>query len=84
MKTMRQLCYEDRASKYDKTLWLNDVAFTTEVFLTLLDTNPGRCAATCSLDFTKPPTYYDPYALRDGSGVQLVTEKWPYSRSPLY
>ncbi|EEP81276.1 conserved hypothetical protein [Uncinocarpus reesii 1704] len=63
---------------FDKVLWLNDVVFTTTDVLNLLDTRGGDYAAACSLDFSKPPSYYDTFALRDSSGAKAVTPAWPY------
>ncbi|KAF1988232.1 glycosyltransferase family 69 protein [Aulographum hederae CBS 113979] len=67
--------------RFDKVLWLNDVVFTTEDVLTLLQTRDGEYAAACSLDFAKPPLYYDTFALRDSGGTKPVTQKWPYFNS---
>lgn len=49
--------------------------------LTLLNTNEGEYAAACSLDFSKAPSYYDTFALRDSEGYEHVTQTWPYFRS---
>ncbi|KAM3538802.1 hypothetical protein ARSEF1564_008279 [Beauveria bassiana] len=73
---------------FDKVLFLNDVVFTTEDIVTLMDTNDGAYAAACSLDFAKPPLYYDTFALRDAEGSAHIMQTWPYfkareSRSPL-
>lgn len=65
-------------TRFDKVLWLNDVVFNTEDILTLLSTNAGHYAAACSLDFSKPPAYYDTFALRDLSGSKTVSLQWPY------
>jgi hypothetical protein len=70
--------YENAAERFDKVLWLNDVVFTTEDVVTLLATNGGEYAAACSLDFAKPPSYYDTFALRDISGAEAITLTWPY------
>ena len=53
-----------------------------------MDTNDGDYAAACSLDFSKPPLYYDTFALRDAEGSPHIMQTWPYfkargSRSPL-
>lgn len=45
---------------------------------TLIGTRAGDYAAACSLDFSKPPLYYDTFALRDISGAKAVTQIWPY------
>ncbi|KAL6694867.1 glycosyltransferase family 69 protein [Trichoderma pleuroticola] len=63
---------------FDKVLFLNDVVFTVEDVLTLLDTNHGNYAAACSLDFAKPPLYYDTFALRDIEGRAHNMQTWPY------
>ncbi|KAI1959832.1 hypothetical protein LOZ58_004197 [Ophidiomyces ophidiicola] len=64
--------------RFDKVLWLNDVIFTTNDVLNLLNTRSGEYAAACSLDFSKPPHYYDTFALRDASGAKAITSTWPY------
>ncbi|KAH9222796.1 glycosyltransferase family 69 protein [Leptodontidium sp. 2 PMI_412] len=63
---------------FDKILWLNDVIFTTEDVTTLIATRDGNYAAACSLDFSKPPLYYDTFALRDVAGAKAVTQTWPF------
>ncbi|EED19751.1 polysaccharide export protein (CAP59), putative [Talaromyces stipitatus ATCC 10500] len=78
------LILEDLARQgivFDTILFLNDVVFTTEDVLTLLDTNGGSYAAACSLDFSKPPQYYDTFALRDSQGHEPLMQTWPYFRS---
>ena len=47
----------------------------------LLATRDGDYAAACSLDFAKPPHYYDTFALRDADGHEAVTSTFPYFRS---
>lgn len=47
----------------------------------LLNTNNGHYAAACSLDFSKPPLYYDTFALRDSDGHEHATQTWPFFRS---
>ncbi|KAF2803319.1 glycosyltransferase family 69 protein [Mytilinidion resinicola] len=68
----------DGLGRFDKVLWLNDVVFTTQDVLTLLSTNAGEYASACSIDFSKPPIYYDTFALRDISGAKTLTQTWPY------
>lgn len=46
----------------------------------LLDTNHGDYAAACSVDFSKPPNYYDTFALRDAAGHEAVSSTWPFFR----
>ena len=48
---------------------------------TLLATRDGDYAAACSIDFAKPPHYYDTFALRDSDGHEAVTSTFPYFRS---
>jgi Cryptococcal mannosyltransferase 1. len=52
-----------------------------EDIITLLKTNNGHYAAACSLDFSKPPLFYDTFALRDVHGHEHVTQTWPYFRA---
>lgn len=66
---------------FDTILFLNDVIFTAEDVLRLLDTNGGQYAAACSIDFARPPQFYDTFALRDSSGHEAVMQTWPYFRS---
>ncbi|CAL5871926.1 uncharacterized protein PFLUO_LOCUS6181 [Penicillium psychrofluorescens] len=66
---------------FDKVLFLNDVVFTPSDILELLNTNKGAYAAACSLDFSKPPDYYDTFALRDIDGHEAVMQQWPYFRA---
>lgn len=49
--------------------------------LKLLNTNGGEYAAACSLDFAKPPLYYDTFALRDIAGQPHAMQRWPYFES---
>ncbi|KAG5664129.1 hypothetical protein HG530_004957 [Fusarium avenaceum] len=70
-----------KGEHFDKVLFLNDVVFTTEDVLKLLSTNGGEYAAACSLDFSKPPEYYDTFALRDTSGQAHAMHSWPYFKS---
>jgi hypothetical protein len=53
----------------------------TDDFFTLMDTNDGEYAAVCSLDFSKPPQFYDTFALRDLEGHEPLMQTWPYFRS---
>ncbi|KAJ5089194.1 hypothetical protein N7532_007878 [Penicillium argentinense] len=68
---------------FDKILFLNDVVFTANDIFELLDTNDGDYAAACSLDFSKPPNYYDTFALRDASGHEAVMSTWPFFGDPV-
>lgn len=70
-----------QGEEFDTILFLNDVVFSTEDVLTLLDTNGGEYAAACSLDFSKPPAFYDTFALRDFTGHEAVMQTWPYFQS---
>ncbi|KGO45685.1 Mannosyltransferase 1, CMT1 [Penicillium expansum] len=66
---------------FDKILFLNDVVFTPNDVLGLLNTNDGEYAAACSLDFSKPPNHYDTFALRDSKGHEPIMQTWPYFSS---
>ena len=54
------------------------VTCQTEDVATLIATRDGDYAAACSLDFSKPPLYYDTFALRDISGAKAVSQTWPF------
>ncbi|TFA98528.1 hypothetical protein CCMA1212_009638 [Trichoderma ghanense] len=78
-RTIRDLVeLSEKGVTFDKVLFLNDVVFTIDDVLTLLDTNGGNYAAACSLDFSKPPLYYDTFALRDIEGYAHAMQTWPY------
>ena len=77
------LSLREKGMLFTKILFLNDVIFNIEDVLTLLETNNGRFAAACSLDFSKPPNIYDTFAIRDSSGHELMMQKWPYFRSAM-
>lgn len=62
-------------------LVLTDDSSQTNDVLTLLSTKNGHYAAACSLDFSKPPHYYDTFALRDSEGHEAVMQSWPYFRA---
>ncbi|KAJ5836501.1 Mannosyltransferase 1 CMT1, partial [Penicillium robsamsonii] len=66
---------------FEKILFLNDVVFTPNDVLRLLDTNDGEYGAACSLDFSKPPSFYDTFALRDSNGHEPIMQIWPYFSS---
>jgi hypothetical protein len=53
----------------------------TDDVLRLLNTNDGDYAAACSLDFSKPPQFYDTFALRDAEGHEMLMQTWPYFRA---
>ncbi|QIW95614.1 hypothetical protein AMS68_001132 [Peltaster fructicola] len=67
--------------KFDKIVFLNDVIFTTRDIQVLLDTRGGHYAAACAMDFSKPPGFYDTFALRDSQGHNKLMKQWPYFRS---
>ncbi|KAK4216799.1 hypothetical protein QBC37DRAFT_370686 [Rhypophila decipiens] len=72
-----------RASKRRLVRWLPtaliawsfiDALRTSDVH-NIINTNSGRYAAACSLelDFSKPPRYYDTFALSDAEGHETAT-----------
>ncbi|KAK3987236.1 cryptococcal mannosyltransferase 1-domain-containing protein [Cladorrhinum sp. PSN332] len=71
----------ENGTTFDHVLFLGDVVFSVPDILALLTTNSGHYAAACSLDFSKPPSFYDTFALRDSSGHEHATQTWPYFRS---
>lgn len=81
-KTIKDLVeLNDKGITFDKVLFLNDVIFSVDDVLTLMDTNGGDYGAACSLDFSKPPQYYDTFALRDSGGSPHLMQTWPYFRA---
>ncbi|KAF2626181.1 glycosyltransferase family 69 protein [Macroventuria anomochaeta] len=70
-----------QGERFDKVLFLNDVVFNTDDVFRLLNTNDGDFAAACSLDFSRPPQFYDTFALRDAEGHERLMQMWPYFRA---
>lgn len=79
MKPLEEERHKQR--DYSRIIWLNDVVFTPADVIELLNTREGDYAAACSLDFARPPDYYDTFALRDSEGYEAVTSTFPYFRS---
>ncbi|KAK1752194.1 cryptococcal mannosyltransferase 1-domain-containing protein [Echria macrotheca] len=71
----------ENGTTFDYVLFLGDVVFSVPDVIGLLNTNQGHYAAACSLDFSKPPLFYDTFALRDSKGHEHATQTWPYFRS---
>lgn len=80
LEPMREL--ERRGVSFDRLLWINDVVFSVEDFVTLLRTRSGDYAAACAMDFKYSSTYYDTFALRDRQGHKTVSNYWPWFLSP--
>lgn len=70
-----------QGEKFDKVLFVSDVVFTTKDVLNLFQTNDGKYAAACGLDFESPPAFYDTFALRDSAGEVPLMQTWPFFRS---
>ena len=66
---------------FDKILFLNDVVFTSRDIRRLISTRNGDYAAACALDFSKPPQFYDTFALRDSEGHAALMQTWPFFRA---
>ncbi|KAK3389646.1 cryptococcal mannosyltransferase 1-domain-containing protein [Podospora didyma] len=71
----------ENGTTFDYVLFLGDVVFSVSDVLALLNTNDGHYAAACSQDFSKPPQFYDTFALRDADGHEAASQTWPYFRS---
>lgn len=67
--------------KFSPTCSNNSSREQTEDVQKLLATRNGDYAAACSLDFAKPPAYYDTFALRDSAGYETVMPEFPYFRT---
>ncbi|KAF9888427.1 hypothetical protein FE257_008705 [Aspergillus nanangensis] len=79
LQPLHQLLLEGET--FDRVLFLNDVVFTKDDVINLISTNNGEYGAACSLDFSKPPLYYDTFALRDSQGHEHLMQSWPFFRS---
>lgn len=47
----------------------------------LLDTNGGKYAAACALDFNNTNQLFDTFAVRDSAGYEVMSKSWPFFRS---
>ncbi|KAF2758913.1 putative polysaccharide export protein [Pseudovirgaria hyperparasitica] len=72
---------EETGEQFDLVIHMNDVVFSTDDIFRLMQTNGGEYAAACALDFSKPPNFYDTFALRDSDGYETLMQTWPYFRS---
>lgn len=70
-----------KGEMFDRILFLNDVIYSTDDVLNLLQTRNGNYAAACTLDFELPPSFYDTFALRDSEGLPALMLTWPFFRS---
>jgi hypothetical protein len=59
----------------------DDGCHQTQDIIALINTNGGNYGAACALDFSKPPKYYDTFALRDSEGHEHAMQTWPYFRA---
>lgn len=73
--------HEQSGTTFDKILFLNDVVFTNNDVRNLVSTRGGKYAAACSLDFSRPPRFYDTFALRDSEGHDYLMPTWPFFRA---
>lgn len=75
------VCTTFYAFSFPNSLADVSVPFQTQDVERLLETRGGDYAAACSLDFSKPPAFYDTFALRDSDGHAALMQSWPYFRS---
>jgi hypothetical protein len=68
----------NRNQRFSKLLFLNDVVFSTQDALRLLQTNYGDYAAACALDFINPIKFYDTFATRDADGYSMGLPLYPF------
>ena len=71
----------EKGEKFDKIIFLNDVVFSSDDILNLLQTRNGQYATACTLDFETSPAVYDTFALRDSEGHLPLMQTWPFFRS---
>jgi hypothetical protein len=78
---------EDRDTRYDKLLYLNDVYFDPlDAVQLLFSTNIGDNGATqyraaCAVDFINPVKFYDSFATRDLQGYSMGLPFFPWFTS---
>ncbi|UJR38466.1 hypothetical protein I4U23_031134 [Adineta vaga] len=64
--------------RFSKVLFLNDIFFSSQDAVRLLQTNDGDYAAACALDFINPIKFYDTFATRDAAGYSMGLPLYPY------
>lgn len=64
--------------RFSKLLFLNDIIFSSQDVLRLLQTNHGDYAAVCALDFINPIKFYDTFATRDANGYSMGLPLYPF------
>ncbi|KAH6896399.1 cryptococcal mannosyltransferase 1-domain-containing protein, partial [Coprinopsis sp. MPI-PUGE-AT-0042] len=64
---------------FDKVLFLNDIIFTVEDALTLLNTRGGDYGAACAMDFLIDRKFYDTFVMRDSQQRMVANQaQYPY------
>ncbi|KAI9171510.1 glycosyltransferase family protein [Paramyrothecium foliicola] len=71
-----------RGKVFDRVLWVDDVVFTAQDAIDVLDTRNGNYAAACSVDTGKSSRLLETSALRDDQGRLPISSYWPWFRSP--
>ncbi|KAL8643034.1 MAG: hypothetical protein Q9228_000330 [Teloschistes exilis] len=75
---------EASAAKYDKLLFLNDIAFDPiDAVQLLFSTNVNEAGkssylASCAVDFINPFKFYDTFATRDADGYSMGVPFYPW------
>ncbi|PYH94133.1 hypothetical protein BO71DRAFT_399190 [Aspergillus ellipticus CBS 707.79] len=78
---------DEQPERYDKLLYLNDVAFDPMEALHLLfstnaaETGVAQYRAACAVDFINPFKFYDTYATRDLQGYSMGLPFYPWFSS---
>ena len=68
----------NKSRHFSKLLFLNDVVFSSQDALRLLQSNHGDYAATCALDFINPIKFYDTFGTRDTDGYSMGFPLYPF------
>ncbi|CAF1058871.1 unnamed protein product [Adineta steineri] len=68
----------NESRRFSKVLFLNDIAFSSQDAIRLLQTNHGDYSAACALDFINPIKFYDTFATRDTDGYSMGLPLYPF------
>lgn len=79
MAPLTTLAAEGRT--FDTVLWIDDVVFSAQDAITLLDTRGGDYAAACSTTIGSFARLHDTMALRDIHGRPPASSLWPWFAS---
>lgn len=77
---MQPLAQSAHAHNFSHVLWINDIVFTPQDAVRLLNTNNAHYDQACAMDFIGNG-FYDTWVTRDAQ-AQTLKRQWPYFKQP--